>query len=317
MASSGSVDFDLTRNEIINDALIHCGATEAGESPAAADTSFAARQLNRMVKSWQADGLHLWTIRETYLFTVLSQARYRLGGATGEHFAAVDDTIRTEIATAVTAGASSLVVDSTTGMLASDAVGVVLDDKTIEWDTISSVTNSTTLALTGTISAAAAVDNTVFTYTTKLGRPLRVLDIERTNADDLDTPIKMISHREYQRLPNKTTVGKTNEAYYQPEIPDGFIYLWPEPETAADRMRLTCAFPIEDFDTSSNNPDLPQEWLDALTWGLARRLLPSYGRTGEVAALILREAQDSYDIVLGWDREPESTYFTPELSWGE
>ena len=42
MATSGSVDFTLTRDEIINDALVQIGAIEAGETPSAADTAFAA-----------------------------------------------------------------------------------------------------------------------------------------------------------------------------------------------------------------------------------------------------------------------------------
>ncbi len=314
MASSGSTDFNLTQNEIITDALIHCGAVAAGEAASAEDAAFAARQLNRMVKTWQADGVRLWKRIEVYLFAVKSQARYQLGSGTGTgwHFAAVEDTIRTEIATAVVALDSSIVVDSTSGMTAGDAVGVVLDGDTIEWDTISSVTNSTTLALTGTISAAAAVGRTVFTYTTLLGRPLRVTAINRTNADDNDTPISMISHREYQRLPNKTIDGKTNEAYYQPEIPDGFIYLWPRPETAADRMRLTCQFPIEDFDASANNPDFPQEWLDCLTWNLAQKLCPSYGVPKQQRDEIVAEALTLYEALSGWDVEPEGTYFAPD-----
>lgn len=313
MASSGSTDFNLTRDEIIHDALIHCGAIEQGEAPAAAETAFAARQLNRMVKTLQAKGIRLWTRREAYLFLVVSQGRYVLDGST-EHFASVRDTIRTELASDMSSGAGSLTVDSTTGMAAADNIGVVLDDGTIEWGTIASVDSSTTLTLDGTIDDDdAATDNTVFTYTTKLVRPLRIIDAQRTNNQDVDTPINMISHQEYQRLPNKTIVGLTNEAYYQPERPDGYLYLWPEPESANDRIRLTCLFPIEDFDTSANNPDLPQEWLDYLTWNLAKKLLPSYGVPRDVRDLILLEAAESYETMSGWDREPEATSFAPDF----
>ena len=42
MATSGSVNFDLTTSEIIGDALVHCGAIEQGEAATAADDSEGA-----------------------------------------------------------------------------------------------------------------------------------------------------------------------------------------------------------------------------------------------------------------------------------
>ena len=121
----------------------------------------------------------------------------------------------------------------------------------------------------------------------------------------------MISHEEYQRLPNKTSTGKTNEIYYQPEIPDGFIHLWPEPNTSADRIRLTCQFPIEDFDTSAHNADLPQEWLYCLTWNLSKKLCPSFGVPLDTVQLVHAEADSLYAIMSAWDTEPTSMFLAP------
>lgn len=310
MASSGSVDFNLTQNEIVADALIHLGAIEQGESPSAAESTFATRQLNRMVKTWQADGVRLWTRRECILFTAKSQGRYTLGPGSSDHAAELTDVANTELSAAAVSGASTIDVDSVTGIAVSDNIGVVLDDDTIDWDTVASI-SSLTITLTGTLSGAAGVDKQVFAYTTLLDRPLRIIAAQRLSESEVDTPITMISHNEYQRLPNKTSVGLTNEAYYQPTIPTGSFDLWPEPETAADRIRMTCQLPIEDFDATSNNPDFPQEWLDALTWGLAKRLLPSYGTPARTAAMIMGEAAETYELMNGWDVEPESTFFEP------
>lgn len=302
MATSGSTNFDLTRNEIINDALIHCGAIEEGETPSAAGSAFAARQLNRMVKAWEGSGLHLWKRKEVYLFLQASQGRYQVGNS-GEHFAYVEDVVRTALASDMSSGAGSIEVDSATGIAASDAIGVVLDDGTIEWDTVSSISD-TTITLSGTISGDdAAEDNTVFAYTTKIGRPPRVEACQRTDNSDVDTPIEVISHEEYQRLPNKTHTGLVNEVYYQPELTAGYVYAWPEPDTANDRLRLTCLIPIEDFDASSDTSDLPQEWLDALTWNLAKKLCPSYPVPPDVKADIKQEAKETLDLALRWDQE--------------
>ena len=313
MATSGSVDFNLTRDEIINDALVQIGAIEAGENPAATDTAFAARQLNRMVKTWQADGVRLWTRREAFLFLVDSQGRYQLGNSSSDKAAMVDDTVRTELSAAAAAGASTITVDSVTDMAASDNIGVVLDDGTIDWDTIASI-STLTITLTGTLTSAASTNNQVFTYTTTINRPLRVIAAQRTAKTDVDTPITVVSHAEYQRLPNKTDPGLTNELYYQPERDAGYVYLWPEPNTPNDRIRMTCQFPIEDFDTSAHNPDLPQEWLDCLVWNLAKKLCASYGVPMETAALVTVEADDLYTLMTEWDREPQSTMFAPDFT---
>jgi hypothetical protein len=313
MATSNSVDFNLTRDEIINDALVQIGAIEAGETPSAADTAFAARQLNRMVKTWQVDGVRLWTRREAILFLSTSQGSYILGPNTTDHAAELRDAVRTELSADAASGASTITVDSVTGMAAADKIGVVLSDGTIDWDTISSI-STLTITLAGTLSGAASTDGQVFAYTTNINRPLRIINAQRLNKNDVDTPIDVISHAEYQRLPSKTDTGLTNNLYYQPETPDGFVYLWPEPNTSSDRIRMTCLFPIEDFDTSAHNADLPQEWLDCLVWNLSKKLLASYGAPATTAALVAAEADSLYVKMTEWDREPESTTFAPDFT---
>lgn len=310
MTSSGSVDFTQTRSEIVNDALVLCGAIEQGESPSAEDGASAVRQLNRMVKAWQADGVHLWSRREAYLFCSKSQGRYKLGPNSTDHAAELGDAVFTKLSADAASGAGSIAVDSTTGIAVSDNIGVVLDDGTIDWFTVSAIPGAITLS--GTLSGAASDDNAVFVYTTKIARPLRIVAAERADTSDTDTPLVMLSHEEYQSRPNKTATGKTNETYYQPEIPDGYLYLWPEPDTSADRLRLTCLFPIEDFDSAANTADLPQEWLDCIVWNLADRLAVSYGTPIQTAAQIEKRALQLYMQVSMFDQEPESVYFRPD-----
>lgn len=314
MATSDSTDFNQTRNELIADALVHIGALEAGDTPSAEDSAFAVRQLNRMVKTWQADGVRLWTRREAFLFCSKSQGRYKLGPNSTDHAAEIGDAVRTELSADAALGAGSISVDSTSGIAVSDNIGVVLDDGTIDWFTVSAIPGAITLS--GTLSGAASTDNQVFAYTSKISRPMSVLDAQRTDAEDVDTPIRMVSHEEYQRIPNKTITGRTNEVYYQPETPDGYIYLWPEPETSADRIRITCRFPIQDFDAASNNPDLPQEWLDCLVWNLAKKLIPSYGCATDTERRVVAEADILYAALTAHDSEDASTFFEPDFGPG-
>jgi hypothetical protein len=312
MTSSGSVNFDLTRNEIINDALVQCGAIAEGDSPSAAATVFAARQLNRMVKAWQTDGVHLWTRRTAILFTALSQGRYKLGPNSSEHFAALDDMAFTTLSAAAASGAATFDVASVTNMAASDNIGIVLDDGTIQWTTISSIA-TLTITPAASLTGAAASGNAVFAYTTALGRPLRIEGASRLSTDNTDVPMEVIGHQEYNDLPNKTITGQANTVYYQPLIPDGFIDVWPEPESANIRLRLSCVFPVEDYDASSNTSDLPQEWLDALMWNLAYRLTPSYGTPTLDRQTIREMAIATRTAVMNFDTERVMVEVQPDM----
>jgi hypothetical protein len=79
MATSGSTDFSLTRNEIIQESLELLGVVAAEETPAAADVETAARSLNMMIKSWQSKGISLWRQTEGSLGLTAGTASFTMG----------------------------------------------------------------------------------------------------------------------------------------------------------------------------------------------------------------------------------------------
>ncbi len=319
---SGSTDFNQTRNEIISDALTLLGAIEQGESPNADDNEYAIRQLERMVKHWQGQGIHLWSRREATLFITPSQAAYELGPSSADHAAEDNDIARTTLSADEASGQTVISITSTTDglvtMLASDKVGIVLDDDTIHWTTIATVDSTTQITITVATTGAASSGNFVYAFTNDLGRPLRIVDARRRDESaDQDTPILIQSHQEYQRLPNKTEDGETNIIYYHPEHRNsrGTIYLWPRLDTVARTIRISCLLSLQDFDASGNNADLPTEWLDAIVWNLAKRLIPKYGVSGSASAQEIKVGGTTMlDEMLGWDQETVSVYFGAQMS---
>ena len=316
MALSGSIDFNQTRNEIINDALVICGAIEEGEDPSAAGTASAARQLNRMVKRWNAAGAHLWRTDEGVLHLDVGVTEYAIGTG-GAHATTDGDAVKTELGAAAAASATSLTVDSITGMATGDNIGIVLDDGTIDWTTINGAPSGTTVVITTGLTSAASTDNHVYAYTTKIDRPLRVVDIRRRGADGNDVPITMISRQEYVDTPNKTNQAPPVQVYYDPQLTTGRMYVWNAPDTANDRLFWTAHLPLQDFDTSAHNPDVPQEWLDAMVWNLSRLLCPSYGVPAKLRSEIRAEAATMFDDALGFDVEPTPIFFQPDLGEGQ
>jgi hypothetical protein len=60
MTTSGVITGLMTARDIVGEALALIGASAMDETPSASAASQALRQLNWMLKSWQADGCNLW-----------------------------------------------------------------------------------------------------------------------------------------------------------------------------------------------------------------------------------------------------------------
>lgn len=311
MATSGSSDYNRNRTQIVSRALRIIGATEAGETPSSEDSESAIEALNAMVKAWQADGLHLWKYEEATLFLTAGTAKYSLG-STGDH--AAIGAIKTELAADVASGAGSITVDSITGISNADNIGIVLDDGTIQWTTVNGAPSGATVTLTANTTGAASEDNHVYIYTTKLARPLRVDSARRRGDNDQDTPMTMWSRQEYFDTPNKTSQGVPTAAYYDPQLTNGEIHIWQAPNTVNDRILMTVQMPIEDFDSATDNPDFPQEWLEPLAFGLADVLLDEYSVPAAKYDRIAVRAAAMKNRLLGWDSEDASIYFTPDYT---
>lgn len=309
MATSGSVDFSMNRNEIIADVLETLNVKSPNEAIKAADLVSCTRKLNMMVKSWMKQGIHLWAMSEATLFLTTGTATYSLG-ATGTN--CTNTYVHTTLSTAEALGSTSLGITSATGMSASDNIGIVLDDGTIHWTTIVGAPGTTTTIALGLASAAAA-GNVVFAYTTKINRPLRIISAYRRDINNADIPVEIISRTDYADLSNKLTTGKAVQVFYNPQLTNGILSVWPAPDSATDVIRFWYERPLEDFDAATDNPDFPIEWAEALCAGLAYRMAKTYGLTATEINGLKEDAILMLDTALGFDKEDVSVTFQPDL----
>lgn len=150
-------------------------------------------------------------------------------------------------------------------------------------------------------------------------KPLRVLEARRkVTAGSLETPLMEYSRAEYLEQPNKTSDSVPVAFYYDPQLSTGTFYLWPRPSTAtatSSTVQLTYARPIEDFDGSADDADLPQEWLLALTYALAEQLALKYAVRPDLRAEISQRAATYKAQIEAWDTEPASIFMQPEARW--
>jgi len=79
MATSGSTNFTLNRNEMINSAFRLIGVGIRGETLTAEEIANGSEALNLMLKAWEARGLPMWRRDALSVTLVASQAAYTIG----------------------------------------------------------------------------------------------------------------------------------------------------------------------------------------------------------------------------------------------
>jgi hypothetical protein len=305
MSTSGSTDFNLTRDELLLGALRLVGKSGRGKTPSAADIADAAEAMELMVKSLQATGAHLWKEQDATLFIEKGTAVYSIPSAN-----ITQSYVTTSMKVAGVTTDGTIDVNSITGLTSGDYIGIELDDNTMQWTIINGAPAGDTVTLTDALTGAAAISNTVYAYTTKIVRPLKAVMARRINENDVD--IDVVSKDEYKRLPTKGATGQVNQVYYDPQLTTGKLYIWPTGSLATDRVEVTFMMPIEDMDSSNVNPDFPQEWLLALKFGIASLLGPEYGIKLDRQMYLDSRASSYMKAAIDFDEEYSSVYFQVE-----
>lgn len=309
MSTSGIITFNRTRDQIIKAALRKCGIYAEGETPTAQQITDGAEDLNMMVKGWKALGINLWCYQEIAIFPVVGQASYSLGVGGDK---AASTYVVTTLAADGAASAGTVTLTSVTGVATTYHIGIVLDDGTLQWTTVNGAPAGSVVTLTAPLTSAATSGNLVYVYQTIANRPLRVSAgrIKISNGNEI--PMKIISRQEYFNLPIKTNEGKPTQLYYDPKlITTGKVYIWSTFQTVNDFLIVTAQREIEDFNTLSDNADLPVEWLEPLVYNLAARISLDYGIDKTTRDDLAAMAAAFLDTVMAYDQEAVSISFTP------
>lgn len=314
MTTSGSADFNQTRDQIITDALQLIGRIGEGETPTTNAINLCSNLLNKLVKHWETMGIHLWTSSFGTLFLNKGQNKYKLSSSRGDF--ACDDSTLVETTLTSTGSGSTLTVGTTTGMTVGDNIGVQLDAGTRFWSTISSIGSSTSVTLTSPLTSNASSGNTVFSFTALLDRPLHIIDANLTTSSGYSRPLNIrYGQAKFNQIPNKSTQAPPTVAYYLPQDGIGYLYTWPTCDSdISNRIKFAYVRSIQDFNSGTDNPDLPYEWLHALTYNLARIVAPSYGidLTKKDPNDILMIAKESLAELMMWDSEQSTIQIIPD-----
>lgn len=110
-------------------------------------------------------------------------------------------------------------------------------------------------------------------------RPQQIKLAQYRDANNVDLPIDMWTHFEYQQIEDKATTGAEPEVLaYNPTFTSarGTLYMYPVP-TANITLRLTSIKLLASISSGSDTISLPPGYEDAILWNLILRLCGEYG----------------------------------------
>lgn len=309
-----TTSFTETRDQISSDALQLIGYLAAGETAAANDLTFCSNAVNKMIKAWMAQGLHLFNEEDGIIYPVVGQALYTFtatGGANG----AADGNVAVSTTLASAGSGTTIVVTSATGMTVNDNIGIVLTSGTLFWTTITGI-SGTTITLNAALTSVAASGNPVYSYTASLLRPLNIMSARFRDSNTFDRKMKIVPRDDYMNIPQKSLTGKPIILYYSPQSTTGLVYMWPAPSSGNGQIIITYLRELNDVDTATTGFDFPEEWLECITYNLAVRIAPAYGINLSAGGIsgnpgLVTMAAQYLEEMKAWDASEPYIQFVP------
>lgn len=319
MSLSASVNFSLSRDNLIKMAMQHVGAIGEGATPDSTQLTEGALLLNTLIKFWQVDDIQIWLTNYGYILPVSGTNKVALG-AEGGH--AVSSYVRTTTSAASSSGGSTVTLTSVTGVANAYNIGIEQTDGTMQWTTVNGAPIGQVVTLTATLTGNVASGADVYVYpaSAKLTRPYNITDAYlRHSSDNIDTNLVPISMQELDLLPNKFEEGTPNQWAYDRVLGfstsgypgNGNFYFWPTFENGDNVIVIRYTKIFDDLDAAGDNPEFPSHWFLPLMLGLAWLLGSKNGLPLKERQMLIQEATMMKEMALDADMENASIKFQP------
>lgn len=293
MATSGSWDFSMTAAQIINAAYEDSGLVMPGATVPSAHVTLALNRLNMIAKKSQSrsggfGGMPVFARQRITMLLAKGQQAYTIGPAATD---SRSSTLlgRTTVLSNYASGTSlavSAITDTTSypgttiSMTTADFIGVQLNDGTIGWTTLNGTPVSSPVTLTAGLSSAAAAGNYIWWFTARAQRfPYLEAAVLRDSSFN-DVPLRIYTDVQQYELDDvsKFTQATPNAILVEPLRTNTRIICNSQPTDVTKTLVMTVLYPAEDYDASSDDIALPQEWYLYLKWELQKQLSVTIGK---------------------------------------
>jgi hypothetical protein len=264
MATSGSTDFAITRDDIIQKVLEALKVIPIGGIPSSTHSNAISTILNLFIKI--VPGVKVWKTEWTQKTFSASST------VTG------DDDI---VYTCILGHTSSASDEPISGA-----------NYTSKWAQFGS-----------SGSGDDWVTSTAYTSTGDFTDSSNFFGISEAfiRKNEVDTQLKVITRSEYMSISDKMAFGTPSKIWYDKQ--SGTIHLAPIPDDTDSVLHYTRRLRVEDLDEKNDNPDFPIEWGNAIIWGVAKDALAIYTVDDARARAIKDNAKTYINIALGSDTE--------------
>jgi len=300
MATSNVTTLSYTVNDILSEAYDVLGVAADGETLSGDLFARGKRSINMLLRKWQSQGMHMWTMTEGYLFPTQGVAKFDFSTAR-----VVNSYERAQTSAASTSGTNTITVVSDDNISDTDVIGVLLSTGVMQWTTVNGAPAANVVTLTDNLTADVSSGALVFSYAAGsiLQRAERVLGVRRTDSTNYDIEMQIYSRLDYQQLPNKDEKSVPVVAHIARQVDNPVMYLWPTVSTENIVIPFTYERTIQAADAATNTFDLPEYWFDALHLNLAVKLAPKMGTNPVRLAEIKEQAADSLNLAMTYDND--------------
>ena len=218
---------------------------------------------------------------------------------------------------------SGTTVATSTSYTYSFSSTTVVDTVGIEWSgaavpvTFQVSTNGSTWTTVGTSSAVAVAGEITWTdisgalpylyFRITASSPLLYSAITIGNLPQ-EIPLGQLNRDSYVNQSNKVFPGRPSNYYFQRDLPEPVVYLWPAPFSAAEQAQLILWRHRQIMDTENlqQEVEVPQRWLEAIVNGLAARMAAETPAI-DVNLIPVLEQRSAVSMQRAWDGDNDGS----------
>jgi len=123
-----------------------------------------------------------------------------------------------------------------------------------------------------------------------------------------EIPLGQLNRDSYVNQSNKVFPGRPSNYYFQRDLPEPVVWLWPAPFSAAEQAQLVLWRHRQVMDTANlqQEVEVPQRWLEAIVNGLAARVAAE-SPTVDVSLVPMLEQRAAQSMQRAWDGDNDGS----------
>jgi hypothetical protein len=137
-------------------------------------------------------------------------------------------------------------------------------------------------------------------------KPYSISSARYRSATGIDLPMELLTRQEYFDMPLKSATGVSTQYYFDRQRDSGTLYVWPVlASVTTETIVYTYQRRFEDITALTEDVDIPQEYLNTVSYSLAELLCDDFSSDDRTAAKLARTAGMMRAAAAASDREPE------------